>query len=275
MSNRSTAFALPALFVLASTAAADVTRFLASDGERLYRGDLNGNVDPYITLSVAVQSLTRVPEGFAIAGASAGDIIATAVDAVSGSWGVYRLDDPFGQATLTQIGSTSFSVGSIAFTTSEIYAVNASAAPIRVSRLDTTSFATLQTYSTGVNTAGGGGIAYNPASSEFYITDATNNRLLRWGPGGNATVIGGVGVGFSNNGLEFLNGTLYGALRLDSPGSQMRVGTFDTATGAFTAATTITGILGNGTGFVTIPTPASAAAFAMLAIRAATRRRTR
>ena len=67
-------------------------------------------------------------------------------------------------------------------------------------------------------------------------------------------------------------GTLYGALRLDSPGSQMRVGEFDVTTGLFTSMTTITGIQGNGTGFVTVPAPGAAGA-AMLLVGVGARRR--
>lgn len=241
--------------VMSSAARADVVQFLATDGNRLYRGDLSGTVQPFVTLSAVIQSLTRVPEGYSVAGASAGDIIATAADPTNGLWRVYRLDDPFGTPTLTDIGGTTFGVGSMAFSPSGLYAVNDSANPIRVSRLDTVNLGVLQNLSTGVSVSGGGGIAYDDAAGTFFLTDATNNLLMRWGPGGNATSVGPVGMGFANNGLEFLNGTLYGAIRLDSPGSQMRVGTFNTATGAFTSATTITGVLGNGTGFVTIPGP--------------------
>lgn len=251
------------LLANAVAASAGVIQFLATDGNRLYRGDLSGNVEPFITLTAPVQSLTRVPEGYSTAGANAGDIIATAADPTNGQWRVFRLDDPFGTPTLTQIGTTNFGVGSIAFAPSGIYAVNDSANPLRVSRLSAADFSVQQNLSTGVSISGGGGIAHDPAANTFYLTDATGNRLLRWAPGGNATAVGPTGVGFSNNGLEFLNGSLYGALRLDSAGTQMRVGTFDTHTGAFTHSVTITGIQGNGTGFVTIPTPSAAGALAL------------
>lgn len=258
---------------LAGTALAQPVQFLATDGDRLYRGDLSGNVQPFVSLSVAVQSLTRIPEGFSVTGASAGDIIATARSRTSGAWAVYRLDDPFGAASLTQIGSTTFGVGSLAFSSQGLFAVDDSNNPLRVSKLDMTSFSVLQSYSTGVNISGGGGIAGAPGSSQFYLTDYTNNRLLSWIPGGAATVIGSTGLGFSNNGLEYLNGTLYGALRRDTPSTQMEVGTFDISTGAFSSATTITGILGNGTGFVTIPTPAGSVLLGLCGVIAGRRRR--
>ena len=257
----------------AGTAWAQPVQFLATDGNRLYRGDLAGNVQPFVTLPVDVQSLTRVPEGYSVAGAAAGDIIATAADATAGVWRVYRLDDPFGAPTLTQIGSTTFSVGSLAFSPQGLFAVNASASPLRVSSVSMTDFSTIQHYTTGISIAGGGGIAAAHGSSQFYLTDATNHRLLSWSPGGVATTVGAVGFGFSNNGLEYLNGQLYGALRLDSPGTQMRVGTFNLSTGAFTSATTITGILGNGTGFVTIPVPGTAAVLALGGLAVTRRRR--
>lgn len=265
-------FMFGAVLLSASQAAAQPVQFLATDGNHLYRGDLSGNVSPFVTLPVDIQSLTRVPEGFSVSGASAGDIIATAADPTAGVWRVYRLDDPFGTPSLTQIGATSLSVGSLAFSAGGLFAINGSSAPLQVARIDTTTFATLQTYSTGVNVAGGGGIAWAPGGSSFYLTDATNNRLLSWVPGNNATLIGPTGIGFSNNGIEYLNGVLYGALRLDSPGSQMQVGTFNITTGAFTGMTTITGILGNGTGFVTIPAP-GAFGLVVLAGALASRRR--
>ncbi len=246
--------------LLPGLAHADTVQFLATDGNRLYRGDLDGNVEPFVTLTSPIQSLTRVPEGYSLSGAAAGDIIATATDPVGGAWAVYRLNDPMGTPTLTQIGSTSFGVGSLAFAPSGLFAANDSLNPMRVARLDSGNFATLQTYSLGVAVAGSGGIAYNPDNALFYVTDATNDRLLSWAPGGTAAVVGSTGIGFTNNGLEFLNGNLYGALRPQSPGSQLRVGTFNLVTGAFTGSTTVTGILGNGTGFVTIPAPNAGAA---------------
>ncbi len=256
-----------------SSALAQPTQFLATDGNRLYRGDLAGNVQPFVTLSVALQSLTRVPEGYSVTGAAAGDIIATAHSGSNGAWGVYRLDDPFGTPTLTQIGSTTFGIGSLAFSPQGLFAVNDSMKPLRVTRLDTSNFSILQNYSTGINVAGGGGIAHAHGSATFYLTDYTNNRLLSWEPGSSASVVGPTGLGFANNGLEYLNGTLYGALRHDSPGSLMSIGTFDLTTGAFTAATSITDILGNGTGFVTIPSPGAAVLLGCGGLLAARRRR--
>lgn len=241
---------------LAAVCSAEVVQFLASDGNRLYHGDLNGNVDPYVTLSAGVQSLTRVPLGYSVFGASAGDIIATATSSTGAGWAVYRLDDPFGTATLTQIGTTTFGVGSLAFANGSLYAVHTSANPVQVVRLGS-DFSSIETFGTGLNVSGGGGLAYDDGADRFYLTDYTNNRLMAWNPGGNATAIGPVGFGFQNNGLEFFHDVLYGALRLDSPGSQMRVGFFDTTTGAFTTQATITGILGNGTGFVTVPAPST------------------
>lgn len=261
------------LFCVAGSVSADGVQFLASDGSRLYRGDLNGNVDPFVTLSAPIQSLTRVPEGYSVAGATGGDIIATAVDPVGGAWKVYRLDDPFGAATLTQIGSTTFGVGSMAFSPGGLFAVNDSSSPIKVSRLDTATFGIAQTYSTGVAVSGSGGLAYAPGGSSFFLTDYTNNRLLSWVPGNNATVIGSTGIGFTNNGLEYLNGVLYGAIRPDSPSTQLRVGTFDTSTGLFTPKTTITGINGSGTGFVTIPAPGSGFLLGIAGVACARRRR--
>lgn len=257
---------------LTVVASAEVVQFLATDGNRMYHGDSNGNVDPYITLSAGVQSLTRIPLGYSVLGAAAGDIIATASSSTGAGWAVYRVDDALGNATLTQIGTTSFGIGSLAFANGSLYAVHTSANPVQVVRLNS-DFSSDQTYATGLNVGGAGGLAYDDGAERFYLTDYTNNRLMAWNPGSNATVIGSVGFGFQNNGLEFFHGTLYGALRLDSPGSQMRVGYFDTATGAFTTQATITGILGNGTGFVTVPAPGAIVLLSGIATAAVRRRR--
>ncbi|MFO0833809.1 MAG: hypothetical protein U0638_02470 [Phycisphaerales bacterium] len=255
-----------------ASASAGVVQFMATDGNKLFRADSIGNVDAPITLSADIQSLTFVPGGFSIPGAGGGSIVACAADPVAGKWAVYRMDDPSGAATLVKIGETTFSVGSLAFGNDGMYGVDASANPIRVRKLSSTDFSITQTWSTGVNVTGGGGLAFDRANDRFLLTDATNNRLMSWTPGNNATNIGAVGFGFLNNGLEFIQGDLYGALRPDSAGNTLRMGKFNTATGAFTTLATATGVLGNGTGFVAIPAPATLA-LGGLALVASRRRR--
>lgn len=239
-------------------------QFLATDGTHLIRADSTGSVQPAVTMSQPLQSLTFVPWGSALPGASGGDVIACRAGSVSGQWGVYRMDDPFGASpTLTQIGSTTFGVGSLVFAGSELYGINDSLAPMRVSQLDPTNFSVIQTWNTGINVAGGGGLAWDSVGSRFIISDATNHRLMAWTPAGGASVIGPVGLGFANNGIEFLEGTLYGALRPDASTTTLRMGAFDLSTGAFTTMATATGITGAGTGFVAIPAPGALAALAM------------
>ncbi|MCC6230134.1 MAG: hypothetical protein IT432_13030 [Phycisphaerales bacterium] len=245
--------------LVAASASASVIQFMATDGNKLFRADSTGHVDAPITLSAHIQSLTFVPGGFSIPGAGGGTIVACAADPVAGKWAVYRMDDPAGAATLVKIGETTFGVGSLAFGNDGMYGVDASANPIRVRKLSSTDFSTTQTWSTGVNVSGGGGLAFDRPNNRFLLTDATNNRLMNWTPGNNATSIGNIGFGFSNNGVEFIQGDLFGALRPDSPGNTLRFGKFNTATGAFTTLATTTGIVGNGTGFVAIPAPATLA----------------
>lgn len=258
--------------IVAASASAGVVQFMATDGNKLFRADSTGQVDAPITLSAHIQSLTFVPGGFSIPGAGGSAIVACAADPVAGKWAVYRMDDPAGAATLVKIGETTFSVGSLAFGSDGMYGVDASASPIRVRKLSSTDFSITQSWSTGVNVTGGGGLAFDRANDRFLLTDATNNRLMSWIPGNNATNIGAVGFGFLNNGLEFIQGDLYGALRPDSPNNTLRFGMFNTATGAFTTLATATGIQGNGTGFVAIPAPATLA-LGGLAVFATRRRR--
>ena len=258
--------------LVAASASAGVIQFMATDGNKLFRADSTGQVDAPITLSAHIQSLTFVPGGFSIPGAGGGNIVACAADSVAGKWAVYRMDDPAGAATLVKIGETTFGVGSLAFGNDGMYAIDASANPIRVRKLSSTDFSITQTWSTGVNVGGSGGLAFDRANDRFLLTDATNNRLMSWTPGNNAAAIGNIGFGFSNNGLEFIQGDLWGALRPDSAGNTLRMGRIDTSTGAFTTSATATGIAGNGTGFVAIPAPATLA-LAGLGMFASRRRR--
>lgn len=251
-------------------AAAGPTRFLATDGTKLYRADSDGSVEPTLSLPAGIQSLTFVPNGFALPGASGGDVIACATSTSAGRYAVYRVNDPFSETpTLTQIGSTAIGVGSLVFAKGGIYAVEDSLNPIRVYRLDPTTLNSVENWSTGISAGGGGGMAYDPASDRFLLTDLQANRLMSWTPGSTATAIGPVGFGFSNNGMEFLGGTLYGALRPDSPGNELRMGSYDMATGAFTTLATVTGVSGGGTGFVAIPAPGACVAIGagFLAVR--------
>lgn len=258
---------------LAAPATATV-QFLASDGANLFRADSTGAVQAPVVLTQPVQSLTFVPGGFALPGASGGDVIACRHGAVAGSWGVYRVNDPFGAApSLTQIGSTTFGVGSLVFAGAELYAVNDTQSPLRVSRLNPLDFSVIQTWNTGIAGAGGGGIAWDPVGSRFIISDDDLNRIVSWTPAGGVSTIGPAGFGFSNNGIEFLNGTLYGALRPDSPANVLRMGSFNLSTGAFTTMATATGITGNGTGFVAIPAPGAGLLLGAAALRWTRRKR--
>lgn len=247
--------------------------FLATDGAVLYRADSSGANLGTVTMGAQVQSLTRLPLGFSLPGASGGDIIACARNATSGRYSLYRLDDPFGTATLVSIGSTVTGIGSLVFANSEMWGVEDSLNPMRIYKLDPLTGNSLGFYNLGVAASGGGGLAYSQSENKFYFTDATNNRLYSWIPGGSPTLIGSIGFGFSNNGIEFLNGVLYGALRRDSPGNQMSLGYFNTNTGAFTTQATLTGIAGNGTGFVAVPEPGSMLALGMGVITLLRRKR--
>lgn len=267
---------VPAALACAGLAAPvlGTVQFLASDGTQLFRADSTGVVQPAVTLTQPVQSLTFVPGGFSLPGASGGDVIACRHGAVAGQWAVYRVNDPFGAApSLTQIGATTIGVGSLVFAGAELYAVNDTQSPIRISRLNPLDFSVIQTWNTGIAGAGGGGLAWDPVGARFIISDDDLNRIVSWTPSGGVSTIGPAGFGFSNNGIEFLNGTLYGALRPDSPGNVLRMGSFNLSTGAFTTMATATGITGGGTGFVAIPTPAATLLLGAAALRGARRRR--
>lgn len=241
---------------IAQVQAAPVT-FLVTDGAKLFRADSTGATFGFVTMSAQVQSLTIVPTGVNLPGASAGDIVACARTATSGRYALYRLDDPFGAASLTQIGSLSTGIGSLTFANGEMYGIEDSLNPLRVYKFDMNTGNSVANWNTGVASPGGGGFVYSTADSQFYLTDATNHRLYSWGVGGTASLVGPVGFGFSNNGMEYHEGVLYGGLRRDSPSNAISCGYFNTTTGAFTVQATVTGVAGNGTGFVAVPEPGS------------------
>lgn len=234
--------------------------FLATDGNKLFRADSTGATFGSVTMSAEIQSLTRLPSGVSLPGALPGDVIACAVNATSGRYKIYRLDDPFGAGILNEIGSLAQGVGSLTFANGEMFGIEDSVNPVRVVKFDPLTGNTLTNYNTGLAIGGSGGLAFNSADSQFYFTDSINHRLYRWAPGGTATLVGPIGVNFSNNGLEFHDGILYGALRRDSPANTMGLGFYNLGTGAFTTQATLTGILGNGTGFLAVPEPGSMAA---------------
>lgn len=258
---------------LSAIVAATPVTFLFTDGSKLFRADSTGALFGSTTMSAGIQSLTRLPSGIALAGASAGDIIACANTATNGRYNLYRLDDPLGAATLVNIGSLNQGIGSLTFANGRMYGVEDSLNPLRVYTFDLATGNSSSVVNTGIAAGGGGGLAYSPAEGTFYLTDATNNRLYRWAPGGSATLVGPIGFGFSNNGLEFHGGVLYGALRRDSPSNTMSVGFFNTSTGAFTVQATTTGITGSGTGFLAVPEPGSMIALGIGALALMRRRR--
>lgn len=266
--------ALCFIFGVGAAANASPVNFLATDGNKLYRADSSGNLFGSVTMSAAIQSLTWLPEGVNLPGASAGDIIACATTAVNGRYRMYRLDDPLGAATLTQIGSLGTGVGSLVFANGEMWGVEDSLNPIRIIKLDPSTGNSITTYNTGVAVGGSGGLSFSTIENQFYFTDATNHRLYRWAPGGSASLVGSLGFAFSNNGLEYHDGRLYGAFRRDTPANTMSIGTIDTTSGAFTAQATLTGILGNGTGFLAVPEPGSMSAL-LLGAGLMLRRRTK
>lgn len=240
-----------ALAVASSNASA--FDFLTTDGTKLFRGDFNGTVSSPVTLSSGIQSLTTLGEGVSLAGASEGDIIALGTSATAGRWKMFRLDDPNGTPTLVQIGSLNHGVGSLVFANGKMYGVDDTLNALRVYEFNPANGNATTTFNTGIAAGGGGGLAFNPNSGLFYLTDATNNRLYSWTPGNAATLVGPLGLGISNNGLEFHNGRLYASVRPDSAVNTLRVGTVDINTGTFSSFATATGVSGNGTGFVVVP----------------------
>jgi len=254
-----------AVALLAVSASASAVPFLATDSFKLFWGDTSGPVNGPVQLDTGIQSLTTLPAGFVLAGANPGDIIANDSSASGGRWGVYVLGDPYGTPTLTPILSVNHGIGSMVFANGKIYGVDDSLSPIRIYEIDPLTGNSVTTYNTGVAVTGGGGLAYDTDNGLFYFTDYTQNRLYSWTPAGGAVLVGNPGFGFINNGLEYRDGVLWGALRPDNDLTHLRIGFFNLANGAFTTTTTVSGIAGGGTGFVVVPEPMTISCLALAA----------
>lgn len=117
---------------LALSSSAFAVQFLATDGTKLFRATDTGTVQSPITLSAAIQSLTQLPTGYSLAGANPGDIIALGTTAVSSRYKMYRVDNPFGAATLVEIGSLNHGIGSLVFANGKVWGIEDSLAPLRI-----------------------------------------------------------------------------------------------------------------------------------------------
>ncbi len=243
-------------------------RFLATDDDQLFRADSNGNVFASVFLSDDIVGMTIVPAGVALAGTSAGDIIAVSgTQDISGRFPVYRLDNAFGAASLFQIGSTDRNVTSLAFENGNLWGITPTGG---LRSID------LGTLNAGAPTliggpgAGFGGLQYD--GSQFLALSANDESLYSYISPGPATLIGATGQVFNNMGIELFNGRLFGALDLDGS-TDVAFGSFDLSTGAFTTLATGFGHRGGSTGFIAVPAPAGLALLGLGGLVATRRRR--
>lgn len=240
-----------ALGLLAVGSTAQV-RFLATDDEILYRADSNGNIFSTATLSDGVVGMTIVPNGVSMTGASGGDVIAigTTPDPLSGRYPLFRLDNPFGAATLNNIGSVDRNLTSLAWQGGRLFGVNPLGA---VREVDLITLNAGPADFIGPPAAGFGGLQWDSANSRFVALTANDDSLYSFVAPGPGALIGSTGQTFNNSGLEYFGGVLYGALD-DENSTDLLFGSFD-AFGNFTTLATATGHRGGSVGFIAVPTP--------------------
>ncbi|MBX3365188.1 MAG: hypothetical protein KF866_10515 [Phycisphaeraceae bacterium] len=255
---------------LAASVSVGQVRFLGTDNEILHRADSNGNYLGAVTLADGIVGMTVVPAGVALTGTSAGDIIAiSSAQDGSNRYPLYRLDNPFGAATLTQIGSIDRNLTSLTWKAGRLYGTNPLGAirEVNLATLDTgpADFA-------GPPSAGFGGMQYDSVNDRFILLTANDDSLYSFVSPGPASLIGSTGQLFNNSGIEFFQGTLYGALDLEGS-TDFLFGSFDLSSGAFTTLATVSGHRGGSVGFVAVPGPGVLALMGVGALAGLRRRR--
>lgn len=256
---------------LATTGAnAAVVQFLATSGDVLMRADSSGATFASSILSDRIVGMTVAPSNGLIAGVGKGDILAISAvsDPLTGRFTLYRLDDPFGAATLVPVGSTDRNLTSLAFATGRLFGVRPNG---DVREIDLVTGNTTLASSIGGPGAGFGGLQFDTGLGHFVSSTAGDDSLYNMTSPGPGAHVGALGVNFNNSGIEFLNGTLYGAFDVENSDEYV-FGSIDLGTGAFTQLAKID-VAGSNTGFVAIPAPGAAVLLGLGSLAAVRRRR--
>ncbi|MCC7388404.1 MAG: hypothetical protein IT431_06510 [Phycisphaerales bacterium] len=269
---------IAALGLLAGAAAAQPIQFFSSDNETLYRGNGFGLTGTFAGPD-EIRGMSLLENGATIGGASAGDVIAlSSPQNVNEDQTVYRVDNAWaGAPSLVSIGTIDLdnAVSDMAFANGRIFGVrNQGVAGTLIIHEFDASFGVITTYDTGIQLVdrGGGGLAYDPASDLFFLTDPDSDKIWSYSLGGSSTLLGTLNFDLGNNDLAMFNGTLYAAIA-DLDAGDYRVGAFSMTDGSYTNIVTVAPYLGGGIGAVVIPGAPSAGLLALAGLVATRRRR--
>ena len=179
---------------------------IISQGNTIYRYQ-NGNVQTSLVGDV-INGMTNVPIGMTVGnmngGATAGDILAL------GTTGVYRVDTPLTNPTLTQIGVRGGPNASPVFLNGWLFGV-AGVLPQGsvVVEWDPVTFAEINRWATGVFGGPGGMVAVPNTTNEFYYSEFNSDMIWHYKLGD--TISTPVCATPNNDyvGLEMIGGQIY------------------------------------------------------------------
>lgn len=242
---------------------------LVSQGTTMYRYH-NGTTQQY-TVSGVVSGMTNVPLGMTVGnmngGAVGGDILAV------GAGLVYRVDNPMGTPTLTQIGVAGGTSASPVFVGSRLFGIGGQLPQGSVlTEWNTSNFSQINLWATGVF-GGPGGMVLKPGTTdEFYYSEFNNDAIYHYRLGDTFSTLVCSTPNNDYVGLEMVNGTIYASYAL--PGTQQFVLGTQALNGTFTQLAVLdtyhTGITGLAR---IVPTPAAGVVFGLGGLLATRRRR--
>lgn len=251
-----------ALAMVSGAAVAQPT-FLAVKGNQLFRVDSNG-VSQF-TLSDEMHSLSTI---------SGNKIVGISSTSTGGFTEAYELTGALGPTpTLTLVNSA------LTQRYPTISDINGTVYGTR----DVDNLVTLDNLLSETSVIGQlglpqgiGGSGYDPVSDTLYLTDFATDSFYKVNyTNATATLVGSLGLDFTNQGGEFFNGRYWAALE-DKDNDRFVLGTVNVNTGAFTPEVTLFSGLANlpGTvGLAVIPTPGATVVLGLGVLAAFRRRR--
>lgn len=215
--------------LLASTVAAQPS-MLVSQGRNLYRYS-GGTVTAFAGASTqTINGMTNVPSGVTVGnmngGATNGDILAL------GTTAIYRVDNPMGTPTLTQIGVRGGPNASPVFLGGRLYGI-AGVLPhgSELVEWDLTNFTEINWWATGVFGGPGGVVGVPGTTDEFYYSEFNNDAIYHYKRGDTFSTFVCSTPNNDYVGLEMVGGTIYASYALPDTG-QLVLGT-QSLTGVF------------------------------------------